>query len=271
MNNVMLMMDASHDIRGSFITGYDTLTSNSSEVSIKDHPGFMRMVQLLNQRSAELESWVREGDVYTNRKGMLWPHIEGTDPGVMTQTQLVHRVRTLTEMLKRQHAAADATTSVAVVETRKQPTTLNVLMTYRMDNNARNAMKRLTKIEKSMNRDNPFDCSGEIYAAWNSLMPNLHKLGFTFQDAQTRVKALQTAGVLESFELVRHAHVPDARLYEKAMHIYFRDVRVYKRKEFFAADADDINRFFNIVESQDADHSVEADQWVYALAKARAS
>ena len=59
------------------------------------------------------------------------------------------------------------------------------------------------------------------------------------------------------------------RLYEKAMHIYFRDVRVYKRKEFFAASADDINRFFNIIESEDGNHPVEMEQWVYAMAKAK--
>ena len=275
IKNAMLKMEESRGVRGSHIIGYDTLTSNTKEGSVKEHPGFMRMVQLLNQKSTELESWINEGDVHTNKRGLLWQHIEDTDPADMTHAQLVHRVRTLAplalENTRIQSEIDNLTIGVAVVETPKQPTTLNVLMTYRMDKNARNTMKRLTKIEKSMNKVNSFDGSGEIYAAWNSLMPNLHKLGFTFQDAQTRVKALQTAGVLESFELVRHAHVPDARLYEKAMHIYFRDVRVYKRKEFFAADADDINRFFNIVESQDADHSVESDQWVYALAKARAS
>ena len=95
MNDVMLMLDASHGIRGSFITGYDTLTSNTKEDNIKEHPGFMRMVELLNKKSVELESWINEGDVFTNRKGLLWQHIEGTDPSAMTQTQLVHRVRTL--------------------------------------------------------------------------------------------------------------------------------------------------------------------------------
>ena len=95
INDAMLHMDAAHGIRGSSITGYDTLTSNTKEENVKEHPGFMRMVQLLNQRSVELESWINEGDVHTNRKGLLWKHIQDTDPADMTQAQLVHRVRTL--------------------------------------------------------------------------------------------------------------------------------------------------------------------------------
>ena len=96
-------------------------------------------------------------------------------------------------------------------------------------------------------------------------MANLHKLGFTFQDAETRVRALQTAGVLEPFTLVRHAHVPDARRYERAMHIFFRGVRVYKRKEFFVASAEEINLFFDMVENKAEGSSDEQEQWEYAL------
>jgi len=41
------------------------------------------------------------------------------------------------------------------------------------------------------------------------------------------------------------------RRYEQAMHRFFRDVRVHKRKEFFAATADDVHRFFDMVASGD--------------------
>ena len=94
-------------------------------------------------------------------------------------------------------------------------------------------------------------------------------LMFTHQDAETRVKSLQTPGVLEPFTLVRHAQVPNARRFEKAMHIYFRDLRVYKRKEFFVVDADEINSFFDIVENKVEGNTDETEQWQYALQKAK--
>ena len=45
------------------------------------------------------------------------------------------------------------------------------------------------------------------------------------------------------------------------MHIFFRGVRVHKRKEFFAVSAEDINAFF------DTEHA-DCDQWTFALKKA---
>ena len=87
-------------------------------------------------------------------------------------------------------------------------------------------MKEVSRMERKLNARETSDYThpttsfqphasdhkeGEIYAAWNPLMTNLHKLGFTNIDAETRVKALQTAGVLEPFHLVRHARVSDAR------------------------------------------------------------
>jgi hypothetical protein len=43
------------------------------------------------------------------------------------------------------------------------------------------------------------------------------------------------------------------RQYEKAMHMFFRGVRVYKRKEFFAATVEDVHHFFDIVEGKDVE------------------
>ena len=72
--------------------------------------------------------------------------------------------------------------------------------------------KWCSKLEKQLNAsESATDISSEIYAAWNPLMVHLHKLGFMYQDAETRVRTLQTAGMLEPFELVHHAYVPNAR------------------------------------------------------------
>ena len=51
------------------------------------------------------------------------------------------------------------------------------------------------------------------------------------------------------------------------MHLFFRDVRVYKRKEFFAVTTDDVNRFFDLVDGNEDDKELK-DQWNEALKKA---
>ena len=54
------------------------------------------------------------------------------------------------------------------------------------------------------------------------------------------------------------------------MHRFFRDVRVYKRKEFFAAAADDVHRFFDVVEGKEVDDGDEYKTlWVSVLQKVR--
>ena len=55
------------------------------------------------------------------------------------------------------------------------------------------------------------------------------------------------------------------------MHLFFRDVRVHKRKEFFAASTDDVHRFFDLMEDGNQGEGDEMSAlWAYALAKARA-
>lgn len=58
------------------------------------------------------------------------------------------------------------------------------------------------------------------------------------------------------------------------MHIFFQDVRIYKRKEFFAAAPDDVERFFNMVttteeEQDDVDDQEFRSQWAVALRRAK--
>ena len=56
------------------------------------------------------------------------------------------------------------------------------------------------------------------------------------------------------------------RRYEKAMHIYFARVRVYKRKEFFASSLEDVNQFFDMVEADsEGDESPERKHWNFCL------
>ena len=57
------------------------------------------------------------------------------------------------------------------------------------------------------------------------------------------------------------------RVYEKAMHIFFKDVRVYKRKEFFVLTIADVNRFFDLVSGEKEDDEFK-DDWKLAFKKA---
>ena len=278
LKKTMASLEIYCGIKQSFIVGYDSLSSNEkAESSIQMHPGFKRMVHALNQHPNELRSWLSEGELATNKRGLLWRYIESTDPKQKTRGQLVTQIIEQAPMIENYKAiqaeneSLKAELALRGVELSKAPpSTRAVLFGYRKDKDARNIMSSVTGLEKRLNKTASVDGSGEIYAAWNPTMKHLFKLGFTFQDAGTRVKALQTAGVLEPFTLVRHAHVAAARKYEKAMHIYFRDVRVYKRKEFFAATAEEITRFFDMME-RDSGESEEKEQWMAALTKAMRS
>ena len=98
MKNAVVELELKYSIKGSCIMGYETLCSNNKEICVTEHPGFRRMVELLNAKSTELNSWLQEGDVFTNKKGLLWKHIEETDPTLMTRAQLLDRIRKLTPL-----------------------------------------------------------------------------------------------------------------------------------------------------------------------------
>jgi len=77
------------------IIGYDSLSSmNKQKVdSLEDHPGFKKIIELLNMHSDDVKCWINgDKDVYDHRSGALWRYIETTDPKKMTQRQLASRV-----------------------------------------------------------------------------------------------------------------------------------------------------------------------------------
>ena len=190
----------------SSIVGYETLTSNGKdEASVFDHPAFKRMIEVLNQSPADLDAWSAKAE----RKGMLWKYFEGIDTRYMTRAQLIEHARKLTKLLSE---ATQVKVEAPAVVKPSLPSVRSTLLRYRYDKPVRSMMKEISKMENRLNAgESSVNKGGEIYAAWNPLMARLHKLGFTCRDAETRVKALQTAGVLEPFQLVRHAHVSDAR------------------------------------------------------------
>jgi TRAP-type mannitol/chloroaromatic compound transport system substrate-binding protein len=89
-------MDEKHGIKSSIIHGYETLSSNTNdEQLISEHPGFKRIVQQLNSNRDELRIWLQEGEVTTNKKGVLWNHLEIRDPALMTRGQLMEKATQL--------------------------------------------------------------------------------------------------------------------------------------------------------------------------------
>ena len=92
-----------------------------------------------------------------------------------------------------------------------------------------------------------FGTAGEIYAAATPVLPALIKLGFSCISAEKRVDQLsKSTASAEQFTLICSVHVPDARVYEKAVHLYFDHVRIYgKKKEFFAIERTEAELLFN--------------------------
>ena len=92
---IMKELDATHGIKGTEIFGFDTMSCNSQvhEESIFDHPGFKHTIEIMNTNISRLESWILDGDIFSNRKGLLWKYQEGTNPEQMTRTQLITRVK----------------------------------------------------------------------------------------------------------------------------------------------------------------------------------
>jgi len=78
------------------VLGYDALSSNdtSNRESLENHPGFKKIVELLNSGSKDLKWWIHgEKNIHDFRKGLLWKYIDSTDPEKMTHKQLESRVK----------------------------------------------------------------------------------------------------------------------------------------------------------------------------------
>jgi len=272
----MKKLEKSHGIVQASIFGYEPIAglTLSPESPVQDHVVFQMLLRHYNENSPLFQAST-DGEPVLKR-GHLFRAInpgQTIKPEYQTKKQLVsivgelrHQNEELKQKLTETKEESINSSNYGQGPKGKPPSTRSILYAYRRDHDARKAMKRVIKQEKRMKKkEDQGDGSGEIYAASNPLTMGLHKQGFSFGDAETRVRGLQTAGVLEPFKLVRRAKVPDARLYEKAMHIYFKDVRVYKRKEFFATSNEEVNQFFDMVEADGGDD----EQWACAIAKAK--
>ena len=205
----MSKIHKTHGIVSNEIFGYESIGSKSyggGTASLQEHVVIQMLLKHCKENNPAF-SPSTDGEPILKR-GLLF---EMKDPANRSKHQLVQYVTVLEERLVEAKKKEDERrVMLASIEPVKH-STRTVLLRYRREKKLRHDMKKIITLEKRLNQDETSDRSGEIYAAWNPVMTSLYKMGFTFKDAATRVRALQTAGVLEPFVLVRHAVVPDAR------------------------------------------------------------
>jgi hypothetical protein len=210
-----------HGIIEQSIPGYDSIAYNPdcSVVGFQGHPGLSLIIEHLNTQSSAVDAWIAKGGCLED--GMLGKQLEIRNYDRMTKVNAISKLKRSDakynelllkyEAMEQKYGLSGTDQMGAAGAKGGSASTHTVLTRYRRNNAMRDVMKQTMKLEKQLNSSASDDGSGEIYAAWNPLMPDLYKLGFTFRDAETRVKELRSAGVLEPFTLVRHAKVPEAR------------------------------------------------------------
>lgn len=94
LRKIMSHLQESHGIIGSSITGYDMLACNEkdSDENIHNHPGFKKMIEILNGKIDELKWWLANGDIHSNRRGLLWKYIESIEQSKKTRVQLREQI-----------------------------------------------------------------------------------------------------------------------------------------------------------------------------------
>jgi hypothetical protein len=100
--NIMQGMKDDHGILGSELFGFDVISCNSvtDNESLTEHPGFKIIVDIMNKSIFKLEIWMKEGDLITNRKGLLWKYVQSTAPAEMTRSQLIRQVEEWKPVIK---------------------------------------------------------------------------------------------------------------------------------------------------------------------------
>ena len=98
---IMKQLQIEFEILGTGIFGFDTISYNSEarDESLRFHPGFKLIVDTLNRDPDNLEWWMLNGDIQSNRKGLLWKHMHAINPAEMTKAQLIMRLQNQDKLL----------------------------------------------------------------------------------------------------------------------------------------------------------------------------
>jgi len=102
LKTALQTLNTTHGIITSVISGYETLSCNTAheDQKIYNHPGFKRMVELLNKKKEEMRIWLKNGEISTYKKGLLWKYIESTDHKKKTHGQLVQEIQKMTQKMQ---------------------------------------------------------------------------------------------------------------------------------------------------------------------------
>ena len=179
----------------------------------------------------------KDGSYWCESREHKWTKNKNRQEGLYDVTKEINRIQ--------KQKADDATIDTASVEN---------LMEF--SEAVLSALDNLCVIEAELReKDNLVTAHdfGHVYAAWNSLFPDLVKIGATRADSPyTRVKSLSSAGIPTDFELV--ASIPTIHPFrlEHQIHQRFAHLRREGRhKEFFFLSKQTVSMYFgNIVENQ---------------------
>ena len=108
---------------------------------------------------------------------------------------------------------------------------------------------------------------GVVYWAETPLLPGILKNGGSRYDGNTRVLQLYTAGVPMRYVCRFEKRFPDWKLFEGAIHEYFKDLRVFKGKEFFKYSVEEAIKLTDQIDGLVLFSDDEKERWNRALAK----
>ena len=89
------VLKAKYNVIESQIIGYESLAGHClypDEPRLDQHPGFQRLVDVLNNDLSSLKIWMKEKDIMTNKRGLLWPFIETLPTDQASTAQLKRMV-----------------------------------------------------------------------------------------------------------------------------------------------------------------------------------
>ena len=73
------------------ITGYESVTGNCMKTELDTHPGFKKMVELINNEDASIHCWDQGKNIYSDVHGIFWTYLE-VPPSQATFAQLKRMV-----------------------------------------------------------------------------------------------------------------------------------------------------------------------------------
>jgi hypothetical protein len=108
--------------------------------------------------------------------------------------------------------------------------------------------------------------AGEVYFAVSSLLPDLKKIGGTSRTGIKRVQELSSSpGIPEPYKCIASIPVDDWRFFERAVHEFLKQSRVYPNREFFLISDDDVSKLCDQIQGKSKFSDKEETNWTFAM------